>query len=118
MDTGTAGTRQRGALPLGAKTCTNAPHLLTSPLAKGDALLHGGGQRARELRGVIHQWVIACRDCGVEARFQVPALPQCADDAPADLLHHVGDGRVGRWLTLIPHFSEHRHYFPVLRAKK
>jgi hypothetical protein len=47
-------------------------------------------------RIVRRPWVIACRDCGVEARFQVPPLLQCADDAPAALLDHVGDGSVGR----------------------
>jgi hypothetical protein len=36
---------------------------------------------------------------GVDARFQVSELPQCADDAPADLLNHVGDVGVRRWLT-------------------
>jgi hypothetical protein len=42
LHAGTAGTAQYGRLAHMAKACAKAPHLLASPLAKGDALLHGG----------------------------------------------------------------------------
>ena len=42
LDAGTAGTGARGCLAIPAKPCTHAPHLLARPLAKGQALLHGG----------------------------------------------------------------------------
>ena len=40
VDAGTAGTAQERALALGAKARAHAPDLLSSPLAKGEALLH------------------------------------------------------------------------------
>jgi hypothetical protein len=43
VDAGTEGAAQERALALGAKARANAPDLLSSPLAKGDALLHRGG---------------------------------------------------------------------------
>ena len=52
-----------------------------------------------ELGCIIDERIISRGHRGVEARFQVPELPQCADDAPADLLDHVGDGGVRRWLA-------------------
>src|SRR2546428_13726946 len=70
VDTGTAGARERWRLALVAKPRADAPDFLASPLPKGDALLYRGGHSAGELGCVIDQWVIACRHCGVEARFQ------------------------------------------------
>src|SRR5262252_3212481 len=100
VDAGTAWTAQEKALALGANARAHAPHLLPRSFAKGDALLHRGRQGAGELRCVVPQGVIACLHSGVEARFQIPELPQCADDTSADFLDHGGDVRVGRWLTL------------------
>ena len=40
VDAGTEGAAQERALALGAKARANAPDLLSSPLAKSDALLH------------------------------------------------------------------------------
>jgi len=99
LHAGTAGTGKRGRLALGAKACANAPNLLASSLAKGDALLHRGRHGAGQLGGVIDQRIISRGHGDVEARFQVPELPQFANDAPADLLDHVGDVSVSRWLA-------------------
>jgi hypothetical protein len=50
-----------------------------------------------ELGGVIDQRIISRGHGGVDARFQVPELPQFADDTLADVLDHVGDvGIAGR----------------------
>jgi hypothetical protein len=54
-----------------AKACANAPDLLASPLAKGDALLDGGRQGTGELGRVVAQGVIAGGRRRVEARLQV-----------------------------------------------
>ena len=53
LHAGTAGTGQRGRLTLVAKAGANAPDLLASPLAKGDALLHRGRHGAGEFGGVV-----------------------------------------------------------------
>ena len=99
MDAGTAGTGKRWRLGLGAKARADTPHLLARAFAKGDTLLDGGRHGPGELGCVIDQRVISCGHGDVETRFQVSELPQCADDAPADLLDHVGDGGVRRWLA-------------------
>src|SRR4030095_6237747 len=70
------------------------------PLAKGDALLDGGRHGAGQLGGVIAQRIIACRHCGIDARFQVSQVAQFTDDAPTDVLDHGGDVRVGWGLAL------------------
>ena len=74
---------------------TNAPDLLSSPLAKGEALLHRGGHGAGELGSVVTQGVIACRHSGIEARFQVPQLAELADDPMADLRDDRGNIGIG-----------------------
>ena len=94
MDAGTAGTGERGRLALGAKARADAPHRLPRAFAKGDTLLHRGRHGPGELGCVIDQRVISCGHGDVETGFQVSELPQFADDAPADLLDHVGDGGV------------------------
>src|SRR5262249_20767819 len=90
VDAGTAGTAQERALALGAKARAYVPDLLSSPLAKGDALLHRGRHGTGQLGGVIPQWVIACRHSGVEARFQVPQLAELVHDPMADLRDERG----------------------------
>ena len=96
LDAGTAGTRQRGRLTLGAKACANAPH----PLAKGDALLYRGGHGVGEFGSVIDQRIIAGGHRRVEARLQVSQPPQRADDSMADLLDHRSNVGIGGGLTL------------------
>jgi hypothetical protein len=54
---GTAGTGQRGRLTGVAKPCADAPHPLSRPLAKGEALLHRGRQGLGQLGGVIAQGI-------------------------------------------------------------
>src|SRR5262249_32206445 len=98
MQAGTAGTSERGRLALVTKARADASDLLASPLPKGEALLYRGRQRPGELGRVIDQGVLACRHRGVETRFQVPQMAELADDPPADLLEHVCDVGVGRWL--------------------
>jgi len=100
MDAGTACPDERWHLALVAKAGANAPHLLPRAFAKGDALLHRGRHGTGEFRCVVPQGVIACRHNGVEARFQVPELPQCAEDTPADLLDHRCNVGIGEWLAL------------------
>jgi len=82
-----------------AKPCAKTPDLLAGPLAEGNALLHRGGHGTGQLRRVVKQGIISRGHGGVDARFQVPELPQCADDAPADLLDYVCDVGVSRWLA-------------------
>jgi hypothetical protein len=53
LDAGTAGTGQCGRLAVHAKARAEAPDFLTSPLAKGEALLHGGRQGPGEFGRVI-----------------------------------------------------------------
>jgi hypothetical protein len=88
LHAGTAGTGKRGRLALGAKARANAPDLLASSLAKGDALLHRGRHGAGQLGGGIDQRIIAGRHRGIAARFQVSQVAQCTDDAPTDVLDH------------------------------
>ena len=76
----TAGTRECGLLALIAKARANASHVLSSPLAKGDALLHRGRHGAGELGSVIDQRIIAGSHRRVEARLQVSQPPQYTDD--------------------------------------
>jgi len=99
LHAGTAGTGERWRLALGAKARADTPDLLAGPFPKGDALLHGGRHGTGELGCVIDQRIISRGHGGVDARFQVPELPQFADDTPADFLDHVGDVGVRRWLT-------------------
>src|SRR5712691_13005860 len=74
VNTGTAGTRQRGALTLGAKACANAPDLLAGPFPKGNTLLDGGGQGARELGLGVKQGIIPSGDDFFDASLQVSPL--------------------------------------------
>ena len=85
MDAGTAGTGERGRLALGAKARADTPHLLPRAFAKGDTLLDGSRHGTGELGCVIDQRIISRSYRGVEASFQVPELPQLADDAPTNL---------------------------------
>jgi hypothetical protein len=97
MDAGTASAAEGWLLAFRTKARSNAPHLLPRAFAKGDALLHRGRHGTGEFGGVVAQRIISRGHGGVDARFQVPELPQCADDAPADLLDHRGDvGIAGR----------------------
>src|SRR5215471_11872180 len=99
LDAGTVGTGERWRLTLVAKPGANTPHLLAGPLAEGNALLHGGGHGTGQLRRVVKQGIISRGYGGVDARFQVPELPQFAHAAPAVLLDHVGDVGVSRGLA-------------------
>src|SRR5262249_34565126 len=87
-------------LALAAKARADAPDLLASSLAKGDALLHRGGHGTGELGCVIDQRIISRGHGGDDARFQVPELPQFADDPPADRLDLRGDVGIVRRLAL------------------
>jgi hypothetical protein len=91
----TAGTREPWCLALGAKARANAADLLSSPLAKGEALLHRGGHGASERGSVVTQGVIAGRHSGSEARFQVPQLAELAHDPMADLRDDRGNIGIG-----------------------
>ena len=53
VDTGTPRTGEPGGLALCAKARADAAHLLAGPCPEGDALLHGGGHGAGELRGGV-----------------------------------------------------------------
>src|ERR1043166_5868684 len=48
---GTARPGEPWCLALRTKARTDTPHLLAGPFSEGEALLHGGGHRAGELRG-------------------------------------------------------------------
>src|SRR5262249_23079833 len=97
-------TRRRfhgeGRLALDAKARADTPDLLDGPLPKGDALVHGGRHGMGEFGGIITQRISSCGHGGVEARFQVPELPQCVDDTPADVLDYVGDVGIAERLAL------------------
>jgi hypothetical protein len=67
LHAGTAGTRERGRLALAAKARADAPDLLASPLAKGEALLHGGRQGPGELGRIIDQRIISRGHGGLRA---------------------------------------------------
>src|SRR4029453_18912231 len=73
----------------------NAPDLLSSPLAKGDALLHRGGHGSGQLGGVVAQGIIVGGHSSVEASLQVSQLAELAHDPMADLRDdrgHIGIG--------------------------
>ena len=57
--------------PAHAKACADAPHPLSRPLAKGQALLHRGRQGLGQLRGVIAQGIMPRGHHVIRARFQV-----------------------------------------------
>ena len=80
VDAGTEGSAQERTLALGAKARANAPDLLSSPLAKGEALLHRGGHGAGQLGGVIAQGIIVGGHSRVEASLQVSQLAELAHD--------------------------------------
>ncbi len=97
LHAGTAGTGQCGRLALAAKAPADAPDLLASPLAKGEALLHRGGHSAGEFGAVVTQGIMPRGHHVIRASVQIPNLPQRPDDAPTDLLDHGGDvGIAGR----------------------
>ena len=95
MDAGTEGAAQERALALEAKARANAPDLLSSPLAKGEALLHRGGHGSGQLGGVIDQRIMASGHRCVEVRRQVSQPTQHAHDPMADLLDHRGNIGIG-----------------------
>ena len=70
LHTGTAGPRERGRLALAAKARADAPDLLASSLATGEALLHRGGHGTGEFGCVIDQRIISRGHGGDDARFQ------------------------------------------------
>src|SRR5215510_1562251 len=91
---------QRGPVSLGASPSAPKPEpmrpdLLSSPLAKGEALRHRGGHGSGQLGSVVTQGVIACRHSGIEARFQVPQLAELAHDPMADLRDDRGNIGIG-----------------------
>ena len=55
----------------------NAPHLLTGPFPKGNALLHGGDHGAGERGLVVDQGIIAWGHGGVDARPGIPGGVAC-----------------------------------------
>ena len=93
------GAAQERALALGAKARTNAPDLLSSPLAKGDALLHRGGHGSGQLGGVIAQGIIVGGHSRVEASLQGSQLVELAHDPMADLRDDRGNIGIGRRLA-------------------
>jgi hypothetical protein len=91
VDAGTEGAAQERALALEAKARANAPDLLSSPLAKGDALLYRGGHGSGQLGGVIAQGIIVGGHSRVEASLQVSQLAELAHDPMADLRDDCGN---------------------------
>src|SRR5262249_17445272 len=87
LHTGTAGPRERGRLALAATARADAPDLLASSLATGDALLHRGGHGTGELGCVIDQRIISRGHGGDDARFQststIPGRPAPPLDTPS-----------------------------------
>src|SRR4030095_6439506 len=71
VHTGTLRTGEPGRLALIAKAGTNAPDLLASPLAIGDALLYGGGHGTGECRLVVEEGIIPGGHGVSAARLQV-----------------------------------------------
>ena len=63
--------RRAKPFPFIAKARANTPHLLSGPLAKGDALLHGGDKGAGELGCLVNKWIIARGHRVLYARLQV-----------------------------------------------
>ena len=88
-------TLAQRALALGAKARANAPDLLSSPLPKGDALLHRGGHGSCQLGGVIAQGIIIGGHRRVEASLQVSQLAELAHDPMADRRDDRGDIGIG-----------------------
>jgi hypothetical protein len=108
VDAGTAGTGACGRLACGTEAGAEAPDFLASPLAKGEALLHGGCQGPGQLGRIITQGIMPRGRHVIRARLQVSQPPQRAEDATADLLDHGGDvgiaGRLGvnnAWLEAL-----------------
>src|SRR5436309_899418 len=58
VDAGTAGARECGMFPFIPKARSNPSHLLSGPLPKGNALLHGGCRGAGERGCVAHEGII------------------------------------------------------------
>jgi hypothetical protein len=96
VDAGTAGPRQGGALACVAKARTDAPYPLPGPLAKGNALLHRGGQRPGQLGIVTCERIVTRGHHLLRVRFEIPQRAEGADNAPTDRLKDRGDVRV-RW---------------------
>jgi hypothetical protein len=100
VDAGTTGAAEGWLLACSANPRADAPDLLASPLATGEALLHRGHHGAGELRGVIDQRIIPRGHGGAETRFQVSQVAQLTDDPPADLLEDCRNVSIGGRLPL------------------
>ena len=74
------------------------PDLLSSPLAKGEALLHRGGHGSGQLGGVIAQGIIPAGHGGLYAHLQIPQPAERADHTPTDLLYHRCHIGIAGWL--------------------
>ena len=96
VDAGTVGAAAGGPLAFRTTPRAETADLLAGPFATGEALRHRGRHGTGEIRCVINQRILSRGPGGVEGRFQGRELPQCADDAPADLLDYVGAGGVRR----------------------
>ena len=73
--------------------------MLSSSFAPSDVVLDRRHDGAGELRGGVAQGIIPRGDRGLHIRLQIAQPTERADDAPADLLDHGGNGGVGRRLT-------------------
>ena len=77
VDAGTAGARECGMFPCIPTARANPAHLLSGPLPKGNALLHGGGRGAGERGFVAHEGIIPRGHGVVAARLQYPRWRTC-----------------------------------------
>src|SRR5262252_7323221 len=100
VDTGAAQPSEPWRLAFIAKARADAAHVLSSSFAPSDALLDRSRDGAGKLRGGVAQGIIPGGDGGLHVRLQIAQPTELADDSPADLLDHVGDGGVGRGLAL------------------
>jgi hypothetical protein len=100
VDAGTTGAAEGGRLACSANPRADAPDLLASPLATGEALLHRGHHGAGERRGVIDQRIIPRGHGGAETRCQVSQVAQLTEDPPADRLEDCRNISIGGRLPL------------------
>src|SRR5262249_30479032 len=99
VHTGTARTGQPWRLALSAKARADAAHLLAGSFTPSDAVLNRRRQGPSELRCGVAQGVIPGGHGGLQARLQVAQGAQLTDNPSTDLLDHVGDVGIGRWLA-------------------
>src|SRR5262249_27963171 len=79
VDTGTVRTREPWCLALGAKARADAAYMLASSFTERDALLHGSGHGAGELRGGLAQEVIPGGHRGLHTCVQIAQPAELAD---------------------------------------